>query len=474
MTSVRVPAVDADAAAREQAALAARLRESVDPLALGLMVREVRARGRVRVARRHRLRRVLRLLQLLSRRLGAAARVAVLQARHRAACPRGRVAARRRVHAAAVRRLFLGEGCVLAAPRQRARPARRRRLCVADHDRPRHVVGGCRGHHGAARSTCRRRRCWPGPRAACWPPSSASGGRCGASGACPSAACSRGRCRWKTMVDRRPRVGTRGSRRHRAGRGWGRPRRGRGGRRGAAGRRVLRRRRFAAGGVSLPVRVRRSAAIRAMSSPATAGGRCLGSASATRPYRPGRSVLSVAVIASATFMLICGGRVPPRRRARDRRPEIGRRRLPGVRRDRCCRWPTTQRRARREPLNLAGRGRRRRCEAFRLLPGRRRQLPEPVPAAATRESCRRGTVPRAGPVRLPGLARGDGCRAREPVAVAAATEPDGAIPVIADANSMTYVLHAPSATTSSSSATAGRCGCGSSRRCATACSRASW
>jgi putative ABC transport system permease protein len=45
MTSIRVPAADADAAARERAALAGRLRDSVDPLALGLMVRAVRAEG---------------------------------------------------------------------------------------------------------------------------------------------------------------------------------------------------------------------------------------------------------------------------------------------------------------------------------------------------------------------------------------------------------------------------------------------
>jgi putative ABC transport system permease protein len=45
MTSIRVAAGDADAAARERAALAIRLRESVDPLALGLMVRAVRDEG---------------------------------------------------------------------------------------------------------------------------------------------------------------------------------------------------------------------------------------------------------------------------------------------------------------------------------------------------------------------------------------------------------------------------------------------
>ncbi|HWN86296.1 MAG TPA: FtsX-like permease family protein [Vicinamibacterales bacterium] len=45
MTSIRVPAADAAAAVRERAALATRLRDSVDPLALGLTVRAVRAEG---------------------------------------------------------------------------------------------------------------------------------------------------------------------------------------------------------------------------------------------------------------------------------------------------------------------------------------------------------------------------------------------------------------------------------------------
>jgi ABC-type lipoprotein release transport system permease subunit len=45
MTSIRIPAADAEAAARERAALAARLRDAIDPLALGLMVRAVRADG---------------------------------------------------------------------------------------------------------------------------------------------------------------------------------------------------------------------------------------------------------------------------------------------------------------------------------------------------------------------------------------------------------------------------------------------
>ena len=97
MTSIRVPAADAAAAARERAALAARLRDSVDPLALGLTVRAVRAEGVSASRGATDFGRVLRLLQLLPGRLGAAARVAVLQARHRAACPRGRVAARRRL-----------------------------------------------------------------------------------------------------------------------------------------------------------------------------------------------------------------------------------------------------------------------------------------------------------------------------------------------------------------------------------------
>ena len=69
----------------------------LDPIALGLAVRDVRAEGLGGVARRHRLRRVLHLLQLLPRRLRAAPGGAVLQAGRRAARPRGRPAARRRL-----------------------------------------------------------------------------------------------------------------------------------------------------------------------------------------------------------------------------------------------------------------------------------------------------------------------------------------------------------------------------------------
>ena len=77
--------------------VAAALRAAIDPLALGLSVRDVRGARPRRVARRHRLRRVLHLLQLLPRRVGAAAGGAVLQARGRAARARGRPAPRGRL-----------------------------------------------------------------------------------------------------------------------------------------------------------------------------------------------------------------------------------------------------------------------------------------------------------------------------------------------------------------------------------------
>ena len=63
----------------------------------------------------HRLRRVLPLLQLLPRGVGAAARRPLLPARRRAAPARGRPAARHRLPPSASAALFMREGAVLAA-----------------------------------------------------------------------------------------------------------------------------------------------------------------------------------------------------------------------------------------------------------------------------------------------------------------------------------------------------------------------
>ena len=83
-----------------------------------------------------------------------------------------------------------------------------------------------------------------------------------------------------------------------------------------------------------------------------------------------------------------------------------------------------------------------------MLPGRRRELPEPVRADQSADPRRPGTRSSRRAVRFQdSLAATDAERAN-PWLLLSATEPDGAIPVIADANSMTYVLHASSATTS--------------------------
>ena len=108
----------------------------------------------------------------------------------------------------------------------------------------------------------------------------------------------------------------------------------------AAGRRVLRRRRVAAGGL---VSACFAWALRRHPRHAVAGHGWrpvsrLGLRNATLPARAQRAVGGGHRVGDvhADFR----GRVSPRRRARDGRPAIGDRRLPGVRRDRCCRSPT--------------------------------------------------------------------------------------------------------------------------------------
>ena len=66
--------------------------QAIDPVAAGFTARHVRDEAAGRRARHDRLRRVLPLLQLLPRRLGAAARVSLLRRRPRAADDRDRAA----------------------------------------------------------------------------------------------------------------------------------------------------------------------------------------------------------------------------------------------------------------------------------------------------------------------------------------------------------------------------------------------
>ena len=93
----RCPGGDAEAVAE---GLRAQLQQRVEPVSQGLALTPARRLALDALARRHRFRRVLHLLQLLHRRLGAAARGAVLPARDRAAAPPDRRAAGHRLHRA--------------------------------------------------------------------------------------------------------------------------------------------------------------------------------------------------------------------------------------------------------------------------------------------------------------------------------------------------------------------------------------
>lgn len=157
-------------------------------------------------------------------------------------------------------------------------------------------------------------------------------------------------------------------------------------------------------------------------------------------YRPGRSVLSIAVIASATFMLVS---VDAFRRGDPR--EGGRATGTGgyaalvetvlpVAHD-----PNSQ--EGREALNLFGLGADVRLEPFRLLPGDDASclnLYAPVNPRiiAPRESF----IDEGRFAFQASLAATDAERAN-PWLLLRRREPDGAIPVIGDANSMAYVLH---------------------------------
>ena len=161
----------------------------------------------------------------------------------------------------------------------------------------------------------------------------------------------------------------------------------------------------------------------------------------TATYRPGRSVLSIAVIASATFILIS---VEAFRRG-DQRADTGPRSgvggydlvvetlLPIVR------DPNT--REGREALNLFDLDQSVTFEPLRLLPGddasclNLYEPRNPRIAAASARFLRNGRFAFGS-----SLATTDAERAN-PWLLLEKPMPDGAIPVIADANSMTYVLH---------------------------------
>jgi ABC-type lipoprotein release transport system permease subunit len=161
----------------------------------------------------------------------------------------------------------------------------------------------------------------------------------------------------------------------------------------------------------------------------------------TATYRPGRSVLSIAVIASATFILISVEAFRRSDRLADTGPGSGiggydlivETLLPVVR------DPNT--REGREALNLFNLDRSVTFESLRLLPGDDASClnlyeprnPRIVAASESFLRERRFAFQSS-------LAATDAERAN-PWLLLERVEPDGAVPVIADANSMTYVLH---------------------------------
>jgi hypothetical protein len=165
----------------------------------------------------------------------------------------------------------------------------------------------------------------------------------------------------------------------------------------------------------------------------------LGLRSAT--YRPGRSVLAIAVIASATFILISVDAFRREGRPTDLGPRSGiggyslilDMLLPVVQ------DPNTQ--DGRDALNLAGLDASVTIEPFRLLPGDDASCLNLYEPTNPRILAPRDRFLEAGRFAFSdSLASTDAERAN-PWLLLRRREADAAIPVIADANSMTYVLH---------------------------------
>jgi ABC-type lipoprotein release transport system permease subunit len=161
----------------------------------------------------------------------------------------------------------------------------------------------------------------------------------------------------------------------------------------------------------------------------------------TATYRPGRSVLSIAVIASATFILISVEAFRRGERVADEGPRSGiggyqlmvETILPVVS------DPNT--REGREALNLFDLDQAVTFEPLRLLPGDDASCLNLYEPRNPRIVAARQSFLRERRFAFQGsLATTDDERAN-PWLLLERAEPDGAIPVIADANSMTYVLH---------------------------------
>jgi hypothetical protein len=157
-------------------------------------------------------------------------------------------------------------------------------------------------------------------------------------------------------------------------------------------------------------------------------------------YRPGRSVLSAAVIASATFLLIAvdAFRRDGAHATADPKSGIG-----GYQVFVETELPVayTPGASTGDPLNLTSTVGPATWEPFRLLPGDDASCLNLYAPANPRIVSPRDEFLRAGRFAFQGSVATTDAERENPWLLLLRTEPDGAIPVIADANSMTYVLH---------------------------------
>jgi putative ABC transport system permease protein len=161
----------------------------------------------------------------------------------------------------------------------------------------------------------------------------------------------------------------------------------------------------------------------------------------TATYRPARSVLSIAVIASATFILISVEAFRRGDRLADTGPRSGvggynlivETLLPVVR--------DPNSREGREALNLFGLDQSVTFEPLRLLPGDDASCLNLYEPRNPRVLSARESFLREGRFAFQGSSATTDAERANPWLLLERSQPDGAVPVIADANSMTYVLH---------------------------------
>jgi ABC-type lipoprotein release transport system permease subunit len=157
-------------------------------------------------------------------------------------------------------------------------------------------------------------------------------------------------------------------------------------------------------------------------------------------YRPGRSVLSAAVIASATFLLIAvdAFRRDGAHATTDPKSGVGGYQV-FVETELPVAYGTAA--SADDPLNLAAAVESAKWEPFRLLPGDDASCLNLYAPANPRIVSPRDEFLRAGRFDFQGSLAATDAERENPWLLLLRAEPDGAIPVIADANSMTYVLH---------------------------------